>query len=110
MQQEVIELGKLGPFPASEAVALTQVQQASQLLPLPLGQPNPRSLLQVPAISSNTVFQQLSICITLYVVLVLDEVCNGIDLEYEFETRMGCTLQEARDVLQGLKPLLQVSE
>jgi hypothetical protein len=29
----------------------------------------------------------------------LNEVCNGIDLEGEFETRMGCTLQEARDVL-----------
>jgi len=29
----------------------------------------------------------------------LNEVCNGIDLEGEFETRMGCTLQAARDVL-----------
>lgn len=29
----------------------------------------------------------------------LNEICNGIDLRGEFETRMGCTLQEARDVL-----------
>ena len=29
----------------------------------------------------------------------LNEICNGIDLRGEFEARMGCTLQEARDVL-----------
>jgi len=29
----------------------------------------------------------------------LNEVCNGIDLEGEFETRMGCSLDEARAVL-----------
>jgi len=29
----------------------------------------------------------------------LNEVCNGIDLEGEFETRMGCTVEEARAVL-----------
>ena len=29
----------------------------------------------------------------------LNEVCNGIDLEGEFDTRMGCTLEEARAVL-----------
>jgi hypothetical protein len=29
----------------------------------------------------------------------LNEVCNGIDLEGEFETRMGCTVGEARAVL-----------
>lgn len=35
----------------------------------------------------------------------LNEVCNGIDLEGEFETRMGCTLQEARDVLAKIHAL-----
>jgi hypothetical protein len=29
----------------------------------------------------------------------LNGVCNAADLEGEFDTRMGCTLQEARDVL-----------
>jgi hypothetical protein len=29
----------------------------------------------------------------------LNEVCNGIDLEGEFDTRMGCTVQEARELL-----------
>jgi hypothetical protein len=29
----------------------------------------------------------------------LNEVCNGIDLEREFDTRMGCTVEEARAVL-----------
>jgi len=29
----------------------------------------------------------------------LNEVCNGIDLEGEFSTRMGCTIEEARAVL-----------
>ena len=28
----------------------------------------------------------------------LNEVCNGIDLEGEFDTRMGCTVEEARAV------------
>jgi hypothetical protein len=35
----------------------------------------------------------------------LNEVCNGIDLEGEFETRMGCTLQEARDILAKIHAL-----
>ena len=29
----------------------------------------------------------------------LNEVCNGIDLEGEFDTRMGCTVEEAREFL-----------
>jgi hypothetical protein len=29
----------------------------------------------------------------------LNEVCNGIDLEGEFDTRMGCTVDEARQLL-----------
>jgi hypothetical protein len=29
----------------------------------------------------------------------LNEVCNGIDLEGEFDTRMGCTVEEARQLL-----------
>jgi hypothetical protein len=29
----------------------------------------------------------------------LNEVCNGIDLEGEFSTRMGCKVEEARAVL-----------
>jgi hypothetical protein len=35
----------------------------------------------------------------------LNEVCNGIDLEGEFETRMGCKMQEARDVLAKIHVL-----
>ncbi len=30
----------------------------------------------------------------------LNEVCNGIDLEGEFETRMGCTVEEGRALLE----------
>ncbi len=29
----------------------------------------------------------------------LNEVCNGIDLEREFDTRMGCTVAEARELV-----------
>jgi len=29
----------------------------------------------------------------------LNEVCNGVDLDGEFDTRMGCTVEEARDLL-----------
>jgi hypothetical protein len=29
----------------------------------------------------------------------LNEVCNGIDLEGEFDSRMGCTIDEARKLL-----------
>jgi hypothetical protein len=29
----------------------------------------------------------------------LNEVCNGIALEGEFSTRMGCSLEEARNLL-----------
>ena len=35
----------------------------------------------------------------------LNEVCNGIDLEGEFDTRMGCTLEEARAVLAKIHAL-----
>jgi len=35
----------------------------------------------------------------------LNEVCNGIDLEGEFDTRMGCTVEEARAVLAKIHAL-----
>jgi hypothetical protein len=35
----------------------------------------------------------------------LNEVCNGIDLEGEFGTRMGCTVEEARAVLAKIHAL-----
>ena len=40
----------------------------------------------------------------------LNEVCNGIDLEGEFETRMGCTVEEARAVLARVHTLASVNE
>lgn len=35
----------------------------------------------------------------------LNEVCNGIDLEAEFDTRMGCTVAEARELLAKIHAL-----
>jgi hypothetical protein len=35
----------------------------------------------------------------------LNEVCNGIDLEGEFDTRMGCTVEEAQVVLAKIHAL-----
>jgi hypothetical protein len=35
----------------------------------------------------------------------LNEVCNGIHLEGEFHTRMGCELQEARTLLAKIHRL-----
>jgi hypothetical protein len=35
----------------------------------------------------------------------LNEVCNGIDLEGEFNTRMGCSVEEARAVLPKIHAL-----
>lgn len=35
----------------------------------------------------------------------LNEVCNGIDLEGEFDIRMGCTVEEARGVLAKIHAL-----
>lgn len=35
----------------------------------------------------------------------LNEVCNGIDLEGGFDTRMGCTVEEARAVLAKIHGL-----
>ena len=35
----------------------------------------------------------------------LNEVCNGVDLEGEFDTRMGCTLREARQLLAKIHAL-----
>jgi len=35
----------------------------------------------------------------------LNEVCNGIDLKGEFDTRMGCTVEEARAVLAKVHSL-----
>jgi hypothetical protein len=35
----------------------------------------------------------------------LNEVCNGVDLQGEFETRMGCTLFEARQLLARIDKL-----
>ena len=35
----------------------------------------------------------------------LNEVCNGIDLEGEFDTRLGCSIEEARAVLAKVHAL-----
>ena len=35
----------------------------------------------------------------------LNEVCNGTDLEAEFDTRLGCTVEEARAVLAKIHHL-----
>jgi hypothetical protein len=35
----------------------------------------------------------------------LNEVCNGIHLEGEFSTRMGCTVEEARILLAEINRL-----
>jgi hypothetical protein len=35
----------------------------------------------------------------------LNEVCNGIHLEGEFDTRMGCTLEEGRALLAKIHTL-----
>jgi len=35
----------------------------------------------------------------------LNEVCNGIDLEGEFHARMGCTVEEARNLLTKIHAL-----
>jgi hypothetical protein len=35
----------------------------------------------------------------------LNEVCNGINLEGEFDTRMGCTVEEARHLLDEINKL-----
>jgi hypothetical protein len=35
----------------------------------------------------------------------LNEVCNGIGLEGEFDTRMGCSVEEARAVLARIHAL-----
>jgi hypothetical protein len=35
----------------------------------------------------------------------LNEVCNGISLEGEFDTRMGCTVEEARHLLDEINKL-----
>jgi hypothetical protein len=36
----------------------------------------------------------------------LNEVCNGIDLEGEFDIRMGCTVEEGRAVLAKIQSLV----
>ena len=35
----------------------------------------------------------------------LNEVCNGIHLEGEFDTRMGCTIEEAGELLATIQAL-----
>jgi hypothetical protein len=35
----------------------------------------------------------------------LNEVCNAISLEGEFDTRMGCTVEEARHLLDEINKL-----
>jgi len=40
----------------------------------------------------------------------LNEVCNGIDLEGEFDTQMGCTVEEARVIRAKVHALTSVNE
>jgi hypothetical protein len=36
----------------------------------------------------------------------LNEVCNGIHLEDEFDTRMGCSVEDARNLLERIHALV----
>jgi hypothetical protein len=36
----------------------------------------------------------------------LNEVCNGIELQGEFDTRMGCSVEEAREILRITNTLI----
>lgn len=36
----------------------------------------------------------------------LNEVCNGMELEGEFDTRIGCSLEEARELLRITNTLI----
>ena len=40
----------------------------------------------------------------------LNEVCNGFDLEGEFDTRVGCTVEQARAVLEKIDGLARINE
>jgi hypothetical protein len=40
----------------------------------------------------------------------LNEVCNGIHLEGEFDTRIGCSVDEARRLLGAVSKLLEEME
>jgi len=40
----------------------------------------------------------------------LNEVCNGIHLEGEFHTRMGCSVDEARALLAKIRACAQGNE
>jgi hypothetical protein len=40
----------------------------------------------------------------------LNEVCNGIDLEGEFHTRMGCTVEAARNLLMKIRAFAEVNK
>jgi hypothetical protein len=35
----------------------------------------------------------------------LNEVCNGLNLEGEFDTRMSCTFEEAQELLAKIQKL-----
>jgi len=39
----------------------------------------------------------------------LNEVCNGVHLEGEFSTRMGCSLEEARALLAKINRLIKLT-
>lgn len=39
----------------------------------------------------------------------LNEVCNGVDLEGEFDTRMGVSVEEARELLKKVDALVRSS-
>ena len=39
----------------------------------------------------------------------LNEVCNGVHLEGEFDTRMGVSIEEARELLKKVNALLRAN-
>jgi hypothetical protein len=39
----------------------------------------------------------------------LNEVCNGLHLEGEFSTRMGCSLEEARALLAKISRIIKLT-
>jgi hypothetical protein len=63
--------------------------------------------MKINSVSTGKAFVELTYREICTISNALNEVCNGIHLEGEFDTRMGCSVDEPRRLLDSVSKLYE---
>jgi hypothetical protein len=74
---------------------------------LDVGSPRYSYLMKIKVAHTASALVELTLEELVVINNALNEVCNGIRIENEFYTRMGCTVESASELLAEINQLIQ---